>query len=152
MRLSYETGIATLVQFIILSLLNIADAVDSIIVTCAHNSGDCVGNMLASIAFYILIVAWFGVIVSIGYVAQAKRSKKLCQALMAAEFLVVIVAGYNIKSGITNHSGALPLFTSFIDLILSVWVITLAFRLMKARGGRVVARRRVRHHAIDEDE
>ena len=142
MRLTYETGVATLIQFIVLSFLNIANTIVSIITTCSHNSGDCVTNMLSSVVFYLLIVAWFGIIAVVGYKAQSNRSKRMAQVLMAAEFMVFVVAAYNIKLGITYHNGALSLFTSLIDTILAVWIITLAFRLMRSKGGRVV---RARH-------
>ncbi len=146
MRLTYETGVATLIQFIVLAFLNIANTVTSIVTTCGHSGSDCVGNMLTSIIFYLLIIAWFGFIVALGYAAQSKRSKRFSQFLIAAEGAVVLVASYNIKLSITYHNSALASFTSFIDLVLSVWVITLAFRLMRSGGGRVVARRRVRRH------
>jgi uncharacterized RDD family membrane protein YckC len=151
MKLTYETGIATLIQFIVLSILNIIDAVYSIIDTCTHTGGNCVPNMLTSIVFYILVVAWFGFIVGLGYNAQAKRSKRLCKLLIAAEFIVFIVAGYNIKLGITYHNGPLTLFTSLIDLIMSVWIISLARRLMKAGNTRVV-RRRVHSNVDNSDD
>ena len=147
MRLTYETGVATMFQFIILAFLNIANTIYSIIVTCTHGNGQCVPNMLSSIVFYMLIVIWFGFIVVLGYGAQAKRSKKIARFLMMAEAGVFIVAAYNIKLGITYHNGALSLFTSLLDLVMSVWIISLAYRLMRAGGGRVVANhRRVRRH------
>jgi len=144
MRLTYETGVATLIQFIILSFSNIANTVASIISTCHHSPADCVTNMLSSIVFYLLTVAWFGVIAAIGYNAQVKRSRRISQILIIAELMVFLVAAYNIKLGLTYHNGALSLFTSLIDSILAVWIITLAFRLMRAKGGRVV-RKRVTH-------
>src|SRR5581483_5070987 len=145
MRLSYETGVATLIQFIIIALLNIVNTIYSIIVTCHHSGGnDCSTNALSSIIYYLLIVTWFGIIVGIGYAAQAKRSRRYAQALIAAEVAVFVVAGYNVKLGISYHNNVLGLFTSFIDFVLAFWVIGLAWRLMRAHGGRVVRRRRVR--------
>jgi len=146
MRLTYETGTATLIQFIILAFLNIANTVYSIITTCVNSNGNCVPNMLTSVVYYLLIIAWFGIILVIGYGAQTKRSKRLAKLLMAAESTVFLVASYNIKLGITYHNGVLGLFTSLIDVIMAVWVITLAYRLMKAGGRRVVSRKRARRH------
>jgi hypothetical protein len=147
MRLTYETGVATMIQFVVLALLNIINAIFSIIDTCVHGGGgtnSCVPNALTSVVFYILIVAWFGFIALIGYSAQTKRSKRISRALIAAELMVFVWAGYNIKLGIKYHNGALSLFTSLFDLVLAVWVISLAFRLMKAGNARVVSRHRVR--------
>jgi hypothetical protein len=150
MRLTYETGIATTIQFIVLSLLNILNAIFSIIDTCVHSSNSggssCAANALTSVVFYILIVAWFGLIALLGFAAQSKRSKRISKTLIAAELMVFVWAGYNIKLGIKYHNGALSLFTSLFDLVLSVWVISLAFRLMKAGDSRVVSHRRTRQH------
>jgi hypothetical protein len=147
MRLTYETGIATIIQFIILSLCNIANTIYSIVSTCTHSGGDCVSNTLSSVVFYILIIFWYGFIALLGFQAQSKRSKRSCRILILAELSCFLVAGYNIKLGITNHTSALSSFTSFADLVLAAWVVTLAYRLSKAGGGRVVTgRRRVVAH------
>jgi hypothetical protein len=143
MRLTYETGTATLVQFIVLGLLNIADALQSIIATCTHSGGDCVSNLLSSIIFYFLIVIWFGIILMIGFGAQQSRNKRLAVMLILAELAVVVVAAYNIKlDHFGFHNGILSFVTSIIDIILCGWVIKIAFHLITAKGGRVVKRQR----------
>jgi Ca2+/Na+ antiporter len=143
MRLTYETGTATLIQFIVLGLLNIADALQSIISTCTHSGGDCVGNLLSSIIFYFLIVIWFGIILMIGFGAQQKRNKRLAELLILAELAVIVVAAYNIKlDHFGFHNGILSLVTSIIDILLCGWVIKIAYYLTKASGGRVVKRQR----------
>ena len=152
MRITYETGTATLVQFIVLGLLNIATALQSIITTCTHSGTSCVGNLLSSVIFYFLIIIWFGIIVSIGFAAQQGRSKRLAQLLICAELAVFIVAAYNIKlDHLGFHNGVLSLLTSLVDVILSLWVMSIAFRLMRAGGSRVVKRQRrsrdPSHHA-----
>jgi cytochrome c biogenesis factor len=142
MRLKYETGTATLIQFIVLGLLNIADALQSIITTCTHSGGDCVGNLLSSIIFYFLIIIWFGIILMIGFGAQHARSKRLARVLVCAELAVIVVAAYNIKLDLKYHNGYLSLITSFVDVVLSAWVIYLTFHLLKASGRRVMKRQR----------
>lgn len=144
MQLTHETGKATMIQFMVMALLNIANTIDSIISTCTHTGGQCVPNMLTSIIFYILIIVWFAIIMALGYQTQQVRTKRLARLLILAELSVFAIAGYNIKLGITYHNGALSMFTSLFDLIISFWVISLAFRLMKAGGGRVVQRGRHR--------
>lgn len=146
MRLTYETGTATLIQFIVLGLLNIGNALQSIITTCNHPGADCVGNLLSSIIYYLLIVVWFGLIVVLGFGAQERRSKRLAITLIGAELAVLAVALYNIKLNLTYHNGFLSLLTSFADVILSVWVVSLAYRLMKTKGGRAVKRQRRSKH------
>lgn len=141
MHLTHETGKATMIQFIVMVLLNIASTIGSIISGCTNSGGQCATNMLTSIIFYVLIVVWFAIIMMLGYQTQTKRSKSVAKLLIAAELAVFAIAGYNIHLGITYHNGALSLFTSLFDLIFSVWVISLALRLMRAGGGRVVNRR-----------
>jgi|GEM_PF-587689 hypothetical protein len=143
MRLTYETGTATFIQFIVLSLLNIADAVQSIISTCNNPSGDCVGNLLSSVIYYVLIVGWFGVILALGVAAQQGRNKRLAQLVICAELAVIVVAAYNIKlDHFGFHNGILSLLTSCIDIVISVWVVSLAYRLTKASSKRIVKRQR----------
>jgi hypothetical protein len=151
MRLTYETGVATMIQFMVLALFNIANTLYSIVSTCTHSGEDCVSNTLSSVIFYILIIFWYGILVGLGFIAQTKRSKRSCRILILAELSCLAVAAYDIKLGISYHNNALSSFTSFADLVLSAWVITLAFRLMKAGGGRVVTGRRrvVAHQSTD---
>ena len=117
MRLTYETGTGALIQFIVLGLLNIADALQSIISTCTHSGGSCVGNLLSSVIFYFLIVIWFGIILAIGLAAQQGRNKRLAQILICAELAVFVVAIYNIKlDHFGFHNGILSILTSCIDM------------------------------------
>jgi hypothetical protein len=138
MRFKYETGIITLVQFILLSLLGIANGLNSIVTTC-HNTGrDCISNTIVSLIFFIITTAWFAFIWILGYTAQERRSRRLAQVLIAAEAMIALIAYFNAR----HHTDWLSLSTSLIDLILAVWVITLAIRLMRAGGGRVVTKQR----------
>jgi hypothetical protein len=142
MRLTYETGIATLIQFIVLGILNIATALQSIVTTCKPNSGgDCVGNLLTSLVFYILIVIWFGVLLAIGYTAQQRRSKRLALLLIACEGAALLVASANILLNLKSFSGPLNFITSCADVLLSLWVILLAYRLTKVKRGRIVKKK-----------
>jgi hypothetical protein len=150
MKLTYETATATLIQFIALGLLNIVNSLYSIVTTCHHPGGDCVGNLFSSLIFYIFITGWFGVVVVLGYLAQERRSKRLAQLLIIAEASVSLVALFNIKLNLKYHSGVLSLVTSFVDMVLAVWIITLAFRLMRSGGGRVVAGQRARRRQFKD--
>lgn len=139
MRLTYETSTGTLIQLIVLSFLNIGNGANSIIANCRHHN-DCVVNVLTSIIFYMLIVLWFGAVWVLGYMAQERRSRRLAQLLICAELLVAAIALFNAK----HHTDVLGLFTSVVDLVLALWIITLAFRLMRAGNSRVVSRQRPR--------
>jgi len=145
MKLTYQTGTATLIQLIVMGLLNIVNGIVSIITTCHHNGSACLSNTFSSIVFYILTVGWFALMVVLGFAAQEKRSKRLAQLLIMAEALVSLVALFNVKLSLKYHNGFLGLLTSVVDLVLAIWIITLAYRLMKASGGRVVRQRTRRH-------
>ncbi len=148
MKLTYETATATLIQFITLGLLNLANGLDSIVTTCHHPGGDCVGNILSSVIFYILLTGWFCVIVILGFLAQKRRKKQLAQLLIAAEASVVLVALFNVKLSFRYFSGVLSLATSLVDIALAIWIITLAYRLMHADGKRITPRSRVRRRTL----
>ena len=135
MKLTYETAIATLIQFLTLTILNIANGLNSVISTCHSSGTDCVSNMIVSLIFFLLTAVWFAAVWVLGYSAQERRSKRLAQVLIAAEALIALVAFFNAK----HHTDWLSLFTSIIDFALSIWIITLAWRLMKSGGARVVS-------------
>lgn len=71
----------------------------------------------------------------LGYAAQERRSRRFALALIAAEFLVLIVATFNTK----HHPDTLSLITSVTDIILALWIIFLAIRLVRSGGGRIRA-------------
>lgn len=148
MKLKYETAIATLIQFVTLTILNIGTGVDSVVSTCRSSHSDCVSNMLVSLIFFLLTAAWFGFVWVLGYAAQDRRSKRLAQALILVEALIALVALFNAK----HHNDALSLLTSLVDIGLAIWVITLAFRLMRAGGGRIVIKSRPRKRPIHTDK
>lgn len=133
MRITYETGKGTLIQFIVLSLLNIANQINQTVTACRHE-GQCVSNAILATIFYLLVVGWFAAVWALGYMAQERRSKRLAQLLICAEGLIALIAAFNAR----HHTDLLSLFTSLVDLGLAIWIVTLAFRLMRAGGGRVV--------------
>lgn len=140
MKLKYETAVATLIQFVVLTFLNIATGLTSVVSTCRSDSSSCVSNLLVSLIFFLLISVWFGFIWILGYAAQDRRSKHLARLLIAAEALIALVALFSVR----HHNSGLSLATSLIDLALALWVITLAYRLSKADGGRIMTKSRGR--------
>jgi hypothetical protein len=141
-QFTYETGIGTLIQFIALSLLNLATGAHSVITTCTKDGSNCISNLIVSMILYMLVVAWFAFVWVLGYAAQDRRSRRLAQILIAAEGCIALIALFNLKHH--NQGDYLSLVTSIIDLILAVWIVWLAWHLMKARGGRVVSTQRAR--------
>jgi drug/metabolite transporter (DMT)-like permease len=132
-KLTYQTGIATLVQFITLSFLGIANGLNSIVTTCRHDSHDCINNVIVSIIFFMLTALWFAAVWILGAAAQERRSKRLALALVGAELLIAMVAYFNAR----HHTDALSLATSLIDLALAFWIIFLALRIIRSKGERI---------------
>jgi|SRR5665213_3460880 len=141
MKLTHQTGIATLIQFITLSFLGMANGGNSVVTTCRHDGTNCVSNLIVSLIFFILTVVWFGAVWLLGYTAQERRSRRLAQLLIAAEAFIGLIAFFNAK----HHTDALGLFTSLVDLILVAWIVSLAVRLMLAGNTRIVSKQRPRN-------
>lgn len=140
MKLKYETAVATLIQFVLLTFLNIATGLSSVVSECHKDSSNCVSNLLVSLIFFLLISVWFGFIWILGFAAQDRRSKRLARVLIGAEVFIALIALFNAK----HHTSILSLTTSLIDLTLALWVITLAYRLSRADGGRIMSKPRAR--------
>lgn len=137
MRLTYETAIATLIQFITLGFLNFANGVNSVVTTCRHDSNDCIENLLVSVIFFMLTTMWFGFVCLLGYLAQERRSKWFALALIGAELLIAMVAYHNA----THHTDILGLTTSLVDLVFAGWIILLALRVARSKGKRITRNR-----------
>jgi len=140
MKLKYQTGIATLVQFIVMTLLNFTNGVTGSVQECTSKNNDCVANIALSLIFFLVVTAWFAFLWVVGYAAQDRRSKRLAQLLLATEAVVALVALFDAR----HYPNYLGLVTSLVDAALAIWVATLAFRLIRAGGGRVVTPARAR--------
>ena len=143
MKLKYETGVATFIQFIIASLFVLATQFGSATVGCFKNSHDCVSNIIVSILFFIVVSFTFGFIWFVGYFAQERRSRRMAQLLIAIQGMFGLLALFSIKLNLHSHN-IFGLLGSLGLLAMSVWIISLAFRLMGSGGGRVVVKQRGR--------
>lgn len=77
----------------------------------------------------------------LGHKAQELRKKWVTLALILLELGVLRVAYHNAK----HATDALGLISSIINIALTIWIIVLAVRLLRASdGGRVVAKQRPR--------
>lgn len=141
MRLRYETGTAAFIQFIVVMLFAFVGLVVSIVEQC-HDAdfADCAQGSVISFVYLLLLAGWFGFLSVLGYAAQDQRSHKLAWLLMAGEFAVLAVAMFNAR----HFPNILGLITSLTDAALAAWVIVLAFRLSRAKGGRITTSSRPR--------
>jgi len=137
MRLTYQTGAAALVQLGTMTVLNILNGGYSIATQCQKGDNDCVGNLILSLLYFILLTSWFAALWMLAAAAQERRSPRLALLLAGAEGLVLLVSVFNAR----HHNYTLGLVTSLIDAALALWIIALALRLAYARGGRVTRRR-----------
>ena len=142
LKLKYETGVAATIQFIIISVLNVIDHISSSINQCLHGRGGCALDIVGNIVLFMIITVWFGALWLAGFAAQDRRSRRIAQFLILAEGLVFLYGLYET----TRHTSILGTVIGLADLITSAYVAWLAFRLMRAKGGRVRTRRR-RHPA-----
>lgn len=139
-RLKYETGVAATFQFIALTLLNFISGVSGSVSQCLKGSGGCVSNIVLAILYFLIVTIWFGALWLAGFAAQDRRSRRIAQFLILAEGLVLLVGLYQLM----HHHSILSALVALVEVITSVWVAWLAFRLIRARGGRVRSRTRRR--------
>jgi hypothetical protein len=133
-KLRYETGTATLIQFLVVMLLGFVNLVAGIIEGCRDSGASgCIEGTIIPLVYVLILAGWFGFIAMLGYAAQDQRSHKLARFLMAIELLVLVVALFNAK----HFPNVLGLITSLTDAIIAGWIIVLAWRLSRAKGGRI---------------
>src|SRR5947209_5875547 len=114
MKLRYETGVATYVQFIVVSLLALVNQINSTLVSCIHHD-ECISNIIPNTGYFIVTAFVFGLIWMLGWFAQEKRSRWLALGLIGIELLAIKVAEHNAK----HHTDILGLVSSIINIILA---------------------------------
>lgn len=151
MKLTYQTGIAALIQFIVLSFLTLGSQIFSIIDTCTKG-GECISNLITSVILYILVAIVFGTIWLIGVAAQTRRSKRWAQLLICIEGLIALISLFSVKLNLRGHGNLAGLIMSLAIFAVAVWIISLAYRLTRFEGQRIRSsrsgRRRQRRHTI----
>jgi len=142
MRIRYETGIATLVQFAVIAGLSFINGLASIISGCHSGAtADCITNAFVSLVLIIMLIVGLGILLALGYAAQARRSARLAYILMAAEAFAAFIFLFDAK----QTPSIIERLTNFLSFAVSAWVIFVAWRLSRAKGGRIVAGRSHRH-------
>ena len=135
MKLTYQTGVAALIQLAVMTLFNILNGIHSSIQQCTNGSSDCIGNIITSMLYFMLITFWFAALWILAAAVQDRRSRKLAFVLMGGEGMVFLVALFNAQ----HHNNLLGLFTSIADAALAAWVGWLAFKIFIHGGARVTA-------------
>jgi len=127
MKIRYQTGTATIVQLVVMLLLNFATALQAIITSCVHHDS-CVSGIVINFLFLIVLAVWLMLLAALGYMAENRRSRKFALVLLAGEALVAVVTFFNIR----HFPNILGLITSIVDFSMAIWVIILAYRLRKS--------------------
>jgi hypothetical protein len=140
MKLRYETGTATLIQFAVITIVALLTQIRGVIESCLKNGSECVSDSVISILYVIILAMWLGFVSVIGYAAEDRRSKRLAQLLLVLQVMILGPILMNIRG---SHN-LFDRFGSLIDLAVCVWVIILAWRLMASNGGRIVNKSMVR--------
>lgn len=144
MKLTYQTGIAALIHLAVITLFNILNGINASVQQCRSASNDCVGDIITSMLYFMLITMWFTSLWILAAATQERRSRKLAALLIACEGMVFIVALFNAR----HHNDALGLITSLVDAAFATWIALLAFRIFIAGGARVTASRRSRQRRL----
>lgn len=138
MRIYHQTTIATIIQFVVGSALSFITGVGSIASGCyGQSSADCVTNTFVSLLLVLLTVGAYGALVAVGYLAQARRSKRLALLLIGLEAGAMVVFSFDAK----QSPSTVDRFANLAALAVAAWVAFIAFNLFRSGNSRVVARR-----------
>lgn len=137
MKLRYETAVTTFAQLAVVSLFIIIGGVVDTIKACDEASS-CVASSFVWMAILLFMAGWFIALTALGYFAQTKRSARLAKLLIIAELGVAAIC----FKLVTTPSSWIGAMGAGITLALALWTIVLAYRLTKAKGGRIVAQTR----------
>ncbi|HVX57205.1 MAG TPA: hypothetical protein VHA37_05725 [Candidatus Saccharimonadales bacterium] len=150
MKLTYQTGIATLIQFVLLSFLTLVSQIASVVSTCRTDSSNCISNLITSIIFYIVVAVVFGGIWLIGLAAQNLRSKRLGWLVICIEGLIGVIALFTVKLSLHHgHKNVLGTLASLSIAVVALWTVTLAWRITRFEGQRIrTGGRRRRHPSV----
>lgn len=136
MKLRYETGIATMTQFIVLGIMNLISNFYLSTKSCVKGE-DCVTTIFLNIIIFVLIGIGLAFTAALGYAAQERRSKRLSQLLIAVEGGIGMISLLTFQ----HYENYFSRLISAIGIGMAIWVSILAFRLMRSGGGRITARK-----------
>lgn len=139
MKLRYNTGQATIVQFIAVMLLGFVSSTISLFQAVdSEGSGSFATNLLLTVFILILQALWLGFICVVGFAAQDKRNRSLALLLIGLEGINLAVAFMNIR-----HPGnPVAFLASLTHILIALYIIWLAYEIYRSRGKRIVSRAR----------
>lgn len=132
MVMRYHTSLATFIQLAVMTLMVIVGGIIDVAKNC-ENSNECVTNSFLWIIIAFMLALWYFGLFGLGYLAQEKRSRRLTKLLIAAESFTAFVALMFLKNPSSVYSG----IGAAVALFFALWIIFLAYRIHKAKGGRI---------------
>lgn len=140
MKLHYQTGTATFIQLAVVVFLIVLNNLVAFIQACTANASNCVVTAFLSMVIIVGAGLWFMALSALGYAAQERRSPRLAKILIGAQLFTAFIALMIVRLPGNWMAG----LSAFVTLVVAVWVAVLAYRLSKAKGGRIVQKAQTR--------
>ena len=140
-NLRSQTGAATLAQLAAVMFFLVISAVIELIKNCDIGS-QCVANSFLWLVILFMAGIWLFALSLLGYAVEMKRRPLPTKILIVGELITAFVAFMTV----THPSGPFTAFAAAITLAISLATAYMAWRVLQARGGRVVTRTRRRPH------
>lgn len=148
MRLHYQTGTATFIQLVVVLFLIVLNNVIAFIQDCFIRDAGCVAPAFVSMVMIVFAGIWLMILSVIGYAAQERRNKRVAYTLMGLQAFTMLIALMLARLPGNWFAGV----SAVIAAVLAGWVIILAFRISRAKGGRIVQRQRPRRRLIQHEK
>ncbi len=133
-HIRYQTSSATLVQFILGTLLTFVTGGVSIVSSCQTNGSDCVSNTFVSLVLVLFVIMGYGLLLAVGFLAQERRSSRLALLLIGLEGFAGLIFLFDAKQA----PGMVDRLTNILSLLVAIWVSYVALQLYRAKGARIV--------------
>jgi uncharacterized BrkB/YihY/UPF0761 family membrane protein len=133
--LRYETGITTFLQLALAALFVVVGGVSDMIKSCQDGASSCVTSSFLWMVILLFVIGFFMSLTALGYFAQTKRSSRLAKLLLITELGIAAIS-YKL---LTASSSILSTVGVFIILCLALTTVWLAWRIIRAKGRRIVA-------------
>jgi hypothetical protein len=135
MKLRYQTGAVTLMQFAIVTIFGLLTQMGPAVDDCIKSRGDCANEVMSSLLYVVLLGVWLIFVSVIGYAAQDRRNRRMAQLLIACEGFIGLIALFNAR----HFPSVVGLISSLVNLGFAILAIYLAWNIIRSRGGRIVS-------------
>ena len=140
MHIRYHTGMATVIQFMIGTLLTFITGANAVASCYALGNTDCVSNTFVSLLLVLLVIGGYGVLAGVGFLAQAQRSRRLALVLIGLEACAGIIFLFDAK----QSPDLVDRLANLVAFAVVIWVSYIAFTLFRSGGARIVRARRTK--------